>query len=268
LFRGALIGCYTCHSGPGNDSINNSAPPTVNVVSGSTPNSAPVNMSVTVTPTTATLRIISQPANGSLGVSNNVLTYFPNAGFAGSDTFTYAAWDGSKNSTLATGTVSVVQGSYSLGIVTHVPTNYPSGWPVAFSVLPTVTNNSSAVTFNWNFGDGSATSTNQFAQHVFAASGLYSWQVVATVGSASATNTGNIVITMPVVLAMATPQNSLLSLAWPSALPDVVVEQSTTLGSGAQWTVVTNLPVVGPVNSSMNLPVAGGNRFFRIRQPW
>ena len=104
-------------------------------------------------------------------------------GFVGSDTFTYAAWDGSKNSTLATGTVSVVQGPYSLGIVSHVATNAPAGWPVAFAVVPTVTNNSSAVTFNWNFGDGSAASTNQFAQHTFALPGIYSWQVVATLAA-------------------------------------------------------------------------------------
>ena len=51
-------------------------------------------------------------------------------------------------------------------------------------------------------------------------------------------------------------------------MPDVVVEQSTNLGTGAQWTVVTNLPVAGPVNSTVTLPVAGGNRYFRVRQPW
>lgn len=195
-------------------------------------------------------------------------TYFPNAGFTGSDMFTYTAWDTSKNSALATGMVSVVQGPYSLDVVSHVATNAPSGWPVAFAAVPTVTNNSSAVTFNWNFGDASGSNTNQFAQHIFSAPGNCSWQVVAAVGTASATNSGGIVINAPVVLAMSVPQNYSLSLAWPSALPDVVVEQSTTLGSGARWTVVTNLPVTGPVNSGVNLPVTGGNRFFRLRQPW
>ena len=271
LFRGALIGCYTCHNGPSNDSINNSTPPSVNVVSGSTSNNTPLNLPVTVTPATATLRIISQPANGSLGVSNNVLTYFPNEGYTGSDTFTYAAWDNSKNSTLATGTVSVAQGPYSLSIVSHVPTNAVSGWPVAFAVVPTVTNHSSAVTFNWNFGDGSAPGTNQFAQHIFSAAGIYSWKVVATIGDLKATNIGSLNITTPSAVAMVAPPSTsspTISLAWPSALPDVVVEQSTNLGSSALWTVVTNLPTTGPVNSSLNLPIAGGNRFFRIRQPW
>ena len=269
LFRGALIGCYTCHKGPSSSSLNTNAAPTVTIVSGSTPNNAFLNLPVTVTPVNATLRIISQPANGSLGVSNNVLTYFPDAGFAGSDTFTYAAWDGSKNSTLATGTVSVAQGPYSLSIVSHVATNAPSGWPVAFAVMPTVTNNSNAVAFNWNFGDGSAANTNQFPQHIYTTPGNYFWQVVAIVGATSETNTGSIVITGPVALALtAPPTYSSLSLTWPSGLPDVVVEQSTTLGSASQWTIVTNLPVVGPVNSSVDLPVGDGNRFFRVRQPW
>ena len=269
FFRGALVGCYTCHKGPGNDSSNTNTPPTVSIVSGSTPNDTPLNLPVTVTPATATLRIISQPANGSLGVSNNVLTYFPNAGFTGTDTFTYAAWDTSKNSTLATGTVSVAQGPYSLSIVSHVATNAPAGWPVAFAVVPTVTNSSSAVAFNWNYGDGSAANTNQFPQHIYTTPGNYFWRVVGTVGSTSVTNTGNIIITGPVALALAGPPNtSSLSLAWPSGAPDVVVEQSTALGSSSQWTVVTNLPVIGPVNSSVDLPVGDGNRFFRVRQPW
>jgi PKD repeat protein/ferredoxin len=269
FFRGAMIGCYTCHKGPGNDSRNTNAAPTVNIVSGSTPNNTPLNLPVAVTPATATLRIISQPANGSLGVSNNILTYFPAPGFVGSETFTYAAWDGSKNSTLATGTVSVAQGPYSLGIVTHASTNAPAGWPAAFAVVPTVTNNAGTVTFNWHFGDGSAPDTNQFPQHTFAAPGVYSWNVVATVGTANAVNTGSIVVGAPAVLTMAPQQNSYLSLSWPQSLADAIVEESDALGANSTWTVVTNLPLPGPDNSSVvSLPVADGNRFFRIRQPW
>jgi PKD repeat protein len=149
-----------------------------------------------------------------------------------------------------------------------VATNAPAGWPVAFAAVATVTNNASSVAFNWNFGDGSAPVSTQFAQHAFAAPGIYAWRVSATVGTASATNTGNIVITAPVAMALSTPQNSSLSLTWPSGAPDVVVEQSATLGAAAQWTVVTNLPAAGPVNTSVSLPVAGSNRFYRLRQPW
>ncbi len=278
LFRGALIGCYTCHNGPGNDSINTSAPPTVNIVSGSTPNSAPLNLPVTVTPASATLRIILQPASGSLGVSNHVLTYFPDAGFSGSDTFTYAAWDGAKNSTLATGVVSVVLGSVSIASTAQVPATAPAGWPVPFNVFALPVNSPLPVRFTWNFGDGSALATNQFARHTFTAPGTYAWNVVATVGAASATNAGSLVISAPVAVAMTinspgstlllTPQNASLNLSWPQAGAEVIVEQTDALSANATWTVVTNRPAVGPVDATLNLPIGGGNRFFRVRQSW
>jgi hypothetical protein len=270
LFRGALIGCYTCHTGPTTSTLNTNAAPTITTVAGSTLNNAVLNLPVTVTPPTATLRIISQPANGAMGVSNNVLTYIPEAGFVGSDTFTYAAWDTSKNSLLATGTVNVAQGTYGMGVVANVPTNAPAGWSAAFAAVANVTNYSGPVTFHWDFGDG-AGSTNQFPPHTFAVAGTYFWKVVATLGAASATNAGSIVIVAPAALALTTPMNSsssFLSLTWPAAIPDVVVEQTTNLSAGARWTVVTNLPVTGPVNSSVSLPVADGNHFFRVRQPW
>lgn len=260
LFRGALIGCYTCHNGPSEDSINNSTPPTVNVVSGNTVNSAPLNLPVVVTPATATLRIISQPANGSLGVSSNVLTYFPNPGFVGGDTFTYAAWDGSKNSLLATGTVAVAQGPYSLGVVAHVPANYPSGWPAAFGAVPAATNYGGAVTFNWNFGDGSAHDTNQFATHAYAASGTFAWSVTATASNATASASGNIVITAPVVLKLA-PTNGSFALVLPPNSADGILEESASLGVDAKWSAVTNAPGMIGIEPA-------GNRFFRLRQPW
>jgi hypothetical protein len=59
-----------------------------------------------------------------------------------------------------------------------------------------------------------------------------------------------------------------MSLSWPLSAADVIVEQSAMLGIGAQWTVVTNVPVIGPDNVSVILPVLGGNQFFRLRQPW
>jgi hypothetical protein len=268
IFRGALIGCYTCHNGPDNDSVNNSVSPTVNVVAGTIANNAPLQLPVTVTPASATLRIISQPSNGSLGASNNVLTYFPEAGFVGNDTFTYAAWDGAKNSLLTTGNVSVVQGPYSLGLTAQVPTNAPAGWPVSLSAFAAPVNTVAPVSFQWNFGDGSAVATNPFVQHSFAAPGIYSWQVVAAVATARATNAGSLVVTAPMVLAMASVQASALSLSWPASMPNVVVEQSASLTATAAWTVVTNLPVVGPNNATVSLPVAEGNRFYRARQPW
>jgi hypothetical protein len=265
LFPGAIVGCYNCHRGSDSSAPNTNAAPIINtIVSGYTSNNTPLNLSVNVTAiTNYTLRIISQPANGSLGVSNNVLTYFPAAGFTGTETFTYAAWDGAKNSLLTTGSVTVVQGPYSIGVVAHVPTNYPSGWPVAFAAVPTVTNHSGAVTFNWNFGDGTH-DTNQFPAHVFNNTGNFSWNVTATVSGINATASGSIAITAPISFETALVQNSALTLSWPHTA-DVIIEQSDVLGPDAKWTAVTNLQFN---LSGVIIPISDGNHFFRARQPW
>jgi hypothetical protein len=58
-------------------------------------------------------RIVSQPSNGTVGLSGNQATYYPATGFEGTDAFTFAAFNGFRESNLATGTV-VVTAQYSL----------------------------------------------------------------------------------------------------------------------------------------------------------
>ena len=265
LFRGALIGCYTCHNGTDTSAANTSTLPTVSGIAGSTPDNMPLNLPVAVTPAAATLRIISQPANGSLGISNKVLTYFPAAGFTGSDTFTYAAWDGAKNSLLTTGIVTVTQGPYSLGIVAHGPANSPSGWPVAFAAVPSVTNYAGPVTFSWHFGDGSSASTNQFPTHTYANSGIYSWSVTATAASAIASANGSITVTGPANLGIVNSGGQ-KGLFLPNS-PSVIIEEAPTLGVNANWLPATNLP---PANGGVVIiPVSeAGTKFYRVRQAW
>lgn len=110
FWRGFQIGCYGCHAGPNDEDRN--------------PNHAPVADDATLATTTDTpasatlvahdadgqaldLRIVSQPAHGTTALAGTTATYFPESGFAGSDAFTFAAWDGQTNSNLATVTVSV-----------------------------------------------------------------------------------------------------------------------------------------------------------------
>jgi PKD repeat protein len=255
-----LIGCYSCHKGPGNDSINTNAPPSVANVSTTTSNDKPVAM--TLSTSGVPLRIISQPANGSIGLSGATATYFPSPGFVGIDTFTFAAYDGSKNSNLATGSVNVAQGPFSIGATAHVPPSYPAGWPAPFAVVPTITNQAAAAAFEWDFGDGSARSTNQYASHSFAASGGYIWTVISRVSTVSVTNSGIISIGGPMRLASAAVGSSLV-VSWPANLAGVVVEQSPSLGAGAIWIPATNIVYNGTVSVS---PAAVGSQFFRLRQ--
>lgn len=273
FFRGAQIGCYNCHPGPSEGDPNPSTPPTVSNVNTNTTNDQPVAIALPATGTGLTLRIISEPANGSVGLSNRVATYFPNPGYVGNDTFTFAAYDGSKNSSLGTGTVAVAQGPVSIGVTAHVPPTYPAGWPASFGVVPAVTNSSAPVAFDWDFGDGSAHRTNQFATHSYTLPGSYPWRVVAGIPSASASATGTIVISGAMFLSgpgsgnppKLSPGNPLL-LSWPFTLADAVLEQTAGLGPLAAWTPVTNIPTANGGAWSVSLPSSAGNAFFRLRQ--
>ncbi|MCX6923076.1 MAG: PKD domain-containing protein, partial [Verrucomicrobia bacterium] len=268
FFRGAIIGCYTCHNGPNDDSSNNNPAPVVANVVTNTTNDKAVDILLPLSGTGAAPRIISQAANGSAGLNPNtqVATYYPNPGFVGTDQFTFAAYDGSKNSSLATGTVAVAQGPFSLGAKAYVPPTYAAGWTVAFTVVPTVTNNAAPVIFDWDFGDGSAHSTNQYAAHPYAAPGTYQWSVTSTVSTASTTNTGAIIITDPVQLSVARTGDQ-VTVSWPNTIADTLLQSSGALGPSAQWLWVTNTPTVGPSLISLTLPAAG-NSYLRILRPW
>jgi hypothetical protein len=265
LFRGATIGCYNCHRGPSDDSANTNAAPTVANVTTNTSNDQPLNIILPATGSGLTFHIISQSSYGSVGLSNNVATYFPSPGFVGTDTFTFAAYDGSKNSGLATGTVTVAQGAYSLGVAAYVPPSNPVGWPAPFTAVPLVTNNAAAPVYDWDFGDGSLHGSGQYPTHTYAATDTYNWTVSCTVAGAVATQSGAIQITAPMQLAQSA-SGSTLTLSWPQTVADVVVESSVRLGAGANWYWVTNGVNVGP--TTIQVPMSGDQQFFRVRRPW
>ena len=153
---------------------------------------------------------------------------------------------------------------------TTTPANYAGGphgmHPVAFAVVPLVTNNSTPVTFAWNFGDGTAFGTNQFSQHAYAVPGNYNWKVISTLSSARATNSGSILIGNPVMVGIAKAGSS-LTLSWPNTIADMLLEGSPALGSSANWVPVTNAVSVDQNTLSVTVSPTG-NIFFRLRQLW
>jgi hypothetical protein len=267
-FKGAEIGCYNCHEGPDESSANTAPNPTASNVTTNTPNNQPLRFTLPITGAGAMARVIAQPAHGSVGVSNNVATYFPEAGFVGTDTFTFAAWDGSKNSTLATGTVAVAQGPFSIAAKALVPPSYPANWPVPFTVVATPVNVTAPIAYDWNFGDGSAHSTSQYPTHSYATPGSYHWSVTASVQSGMTTETtnvtGTIVIGEPVSM-MASLSGNQIQLSWPLTTADAVVEESQTLGPDAHWTVTPNAAITGGGTVSVTVSNVA-TRFFRLRK--
>jgi hypothetical protein len=267
-FKGAEVGCYNCHNGPFQSSANTTPNPVATHLTTNTLNSTALTFSLPVSGAGVSARVISQPTHGSLGVSGNVATYFPEAGFVGTDTFTFAAWNGSKNSTLATGTVAVAPGPFSITAKALAPASYPAGWAVPFTAVAQAVNVSALPTFDWNFGDGSAHSTNQYPTHAYAAAGVYNWSVTARVASGATTATtnvtGTVVISAPVSLA-ASVAGGQIQLAWPLTAADTLVEESEQLGAAARWVVSTNAVVRNGGQLSIVTPRTA-NRFFRLRK--
>jgi len=52
--------------------------------------------------------VLTQPANGSVSIVNDQIVYIPNAGFTGTDTFTYQVTDSDGNIATATVTITVI----------------------------------------------------------------------------------------------------------------------------------------------------------------
>ncbi len=110
FWKGFQIGCYTCHSGPTSDNANSNRAPVVMNATLTTAAGQQASLALAASDAdgnTLTLRIVSQPAHGSVALSGSTATYFPFDGYQGADSFTFAAWDGSTNSNLGTVSVTV-----------------------------------------------------------------------------------------------------------------------------------------------------------------
>ncbi len=114
FWRGFRIGCYACHNGPDDDDPVPNQPAVTADGSAETEEGVPVPVALEADDSDGDpleLRIVSQPAGGTVALAGSTATYYPFAGFYGEDTFTFAAWDGSTDSNLATVTVTVTNAS-------------------------------------------------------------------------------------------------------------------------------------------------------------
>jgi PKD repeat protein len=197
LFRGAQVGCYMCHNGPSSESRNSNRPAVASNLTASTPAGAPVTIHLVATDADAnplTLRIVSQPGNGTVSLSGTTATYFPFDGFSGADSFTYAAWDGSIDSNLATVMVTVTS-ACALSSTATVPSAAAVGGVVPFSVTVNAQDCAGTITYDWDFGDTSPHATSRNPTHAYSSARTFQWAVTASADGLTTSQTGSIVIT-------------------------------------------------------------------------
>ena len=131
-----------------------------------------------------TFAIATQPVNGTLANLNpqtGVVTYIPNTGFSGTDSFTFTITDDAAAGTPA-GQISVAA---TINITITPPPSFTSppsvtpdaviaGQPVVFGAATT-----SASTIVWDFGDGTS-ATGPSVTHIYTTPGVYVTTVTAT----------------------------------------------------------------------------------------
>ena len=150
FWRGFQVGCYTCHNGPGGGDGSANLPALVSDTSASTAQDTPVVIPLQASDldgNALTLRVVSQASGGTVALSGKTAQYFPEPGFSGSDSFTFAAWDGSTDSNLATVRISV-SGAPPAGTSTATPTPSATGatTPTATRVVTTTATRTATVT--------------------------------------------------------------------------------------------------------------------------
>lgn len=165
------------------------------------------------------LAIASQPSNGTVIVNDDgTVTYTPNSGFAGADSFTYTVKD-NQGAVSNVATVSIEVNNLT-PVITEITgdTNLNEGDTGTFSAIATDAGNDT-LTYTWNFGDNNQTVTGQTVQYTFADNGNYTVTLTVTDAYGAATTqtfTVTVANVAPIVNAGAdqtVAQGSLVSFA-------------------------------------------------------
>lgn len=123
FWRGFQISCYTCHNGPDAEGGNANHAPLASIATLTTSTNTPAATTLVATDADGnalTLRIVSQPAHGTVGLVGTTATYYPEENFGGSDSFTFAANDGQTDSNL---------GKILVGVgITRIATDFGGHW--------------------------------------------------------------------------------------------------------------------------------------------
>jgi hypothetical protein len=110
FWRGFQVGCFTCHLGPQGEQRNPNRPPVATDGQAVTRADVPVVVDLVAGDPDGDaldMRIVDQPMHGTAGLSGSAARYVPEAGFNGTDVFTFTGSDGSTDGNLAVVAVTV-----------------------------------------------------------------------------------------------------------------------------------------------------------------
>ena len=266
-------GCYTCHAGPnGTDTPNTNVPPVVTSFAASTTAETPAAINLLGSDANGdalSFRVVTQPIHGTVSVSGNVATFFPEPGFVGSDSFTYTAWDGSTDSNLGNVGLTVNAGQCALTVNPLVPTADFPNLPVPFRASGVLSQCASTIRYDWDFGDGSPHGSGTNVAHLYPVSGNYNWTLTASANGVSQTTNGVIAISPtlgPPLIVSLTWLGFQVEVSWPYDPIPTSLETSTDLGQPYSWQMDVDPVFSDGVNNIVYILVTSDIQYFRVRR--
>ena len=269
-----IVGCYDCHSTPTSDHVNTNLPPAVADVV--TQADAGVRALFTLRGTSASLsallaRVIDPPAHGRVNLNGDRASYFPEPGFVGTDSFTYAAGDGSKESELGHVEVTVSPVDCQVKARALVPRAAWPGTPVPLRADASLAGCQAELVYDWDFGDGSPHGGGSSTCRSYASVGDYTWTLTVSADGVSQIVTGVITISPtlgpPLALSILN-YDFVMAVSWPQDDIPVSLEMCDDVGAPYAWRRVLEpaFADADTVNTNTYIFVSPGAHLFRVRR--
>lgn len=274
FWHGFQIGCYTCHAGPngGELGFNTNVAPSVPNLPATTLSGSPIQISVTGSDpngNSLSYRVVTQPIHGTVSLTGNTATYFPEPGFVGNDSLKYAAWDGSTDSKLGTVALTVTAGACLLSASALVPTAAFPNSQVPFSAIATLTQCAGSIAYDWDFGDGSPHGSGTNVSHIYPAPADYAWTLTVTSGGSSQTVSNVLTISPtlgPPLILTATYMGFALNLSWPADSIPTALETATDPGQPYAWQPDADPVYFDGTNNKVQIFFPYWEQLFRVRR--
>ena len=271
---GYQVGCYDCHSTPTSDHVNTNLPPAVADVV--TQADAGGRALFTLRGTSASLsallaRVIDPPAHGRVNLNGDRASYFPEPGFVGTDSFTYAAGDGSKESELGHVEVTVSPVDCQVKARALVPRAAWPGTPVPLRADASLAGCQAELVYDWDFGDGSPHGGGSSTCRSYASVGDYTWTLTVSADGVSQIVTGVITISPtlgpPLALSILN-YDFVMAVSWPQDDIPVSLEMCDDVGAPYAWRRVLEpaFADADTVNTNTYIFVSPGAHLFRVRR--
>jgi PKD repeat protein len=140
---------------------------------------------------------------------------------------------------------------------------------VPFRATAVLTQCSSAITYDWDFGDGGPHAAGTNVSHIYPVPADYSWTLSVTSGGASQTVSGVLTVSPtlgPPLILTATSLGFLVNLSWPADPIPTALETATDIGQPYAWQ-----PDVDPVyfdgtNNNVQIFFPYSQQLFRVRR--